>query len=169
MPIRLRTLREAATRSVPTLAKNLTEARDQGIRTAFLCHSHKDQEYVRGIEKLLVEEGWRVYIDWQDSTMPAVPNEQTASKIKRRISSANFFLFLATPNSTNSKWCPWEIGYADGVKSLDSIFIIPTTNDQGQHFGNEYLQLYRHIDISKGGPLGTWRPLEETGVLLKSI
>ena len=47
---------------------------------------------------------------------------------KRRIELADFFLFLATRNSMSSRWYPWEIGYADGAKPIDTILVIPTSS-----------------------------------------
>ena len=77
--------------------------------------------------------------------MPAKPNRATAEKIKRRIKQLHWFLYLATANSSNSKWCPWEIGYADGIKNIERIIIIPTT-DGNLNYGSEYLDLYRRVD-----------------------
>ena len=58
----------------------------------------------------------------------------------------DWFLFLATSNSIQSRWCPWEIGFADSVKSYEKILIIPTEDDYGNWYGNEYLQLYKKVD-----------------------
>lgn len=112
-------------------------------RTAFLCHSHRDQSLVRGLIVLLKEEGVDLYIDWKDHTMPETPDGVTARKIQDKIESCDIFLFLASANSKASRWCPWEIGYADS--SEKRIYIIPTSNYQGD-YGNEYLQLYPRID-----------------------
>ena len=101
--------------------------------------------------------------------MPDTPNRQTAAKIKERIVDHNLFLFLATVNSMASRWCPWEIGYADGKKPIDSILIIPTSDGNINH-GNEYLQLYRRIDWSDLKKLGVWRPGEySNGILLENV
>ena len=43
-------------------------------------------------------------------------------------------------------WCPWEIGCADSIKGYEKILIIPTEDDFGNWYGNEYLQLYKKID-----------------------
>ncbi|PUU61759.1 hypothetical protein DCL23_26205, partial [Citrobacter freundii] len=60
--------------------------------------------------------------------------------------TTDWFLFLATKNSTQSRWCPWEIGFADIAKGYEKILIIPTENDSGVWYGNEYLQLYKRMD-----------------------
>ena len=113
------------------------------LKMAFLCHSHKDEELAKGLVVLFKELGITLYVDWQDNTMPEKPNSETAKRIQERIIQSDVFLFLATANSKASRWCPWEIGFADS--SRKNIFIIPTT-DGYSSYGNEYLDLYPNID-----------------------
>lgn len=170
MAVSLTQLRAAASRSstVPVL-KNLSEARAVGRRMVFLCHSHLDKDLAKGLVTLLAESGWTVYIDWADETMPESPNRSTAERIKERITSSAFLLFLATANSTKSRWCPWEIGFSDGSKGADSVLIVPTV-DGSTTYGSEYLQLYKQIDISQFGTATFRRPGEAgTGSLLKAL
>lgn len=142
--------------------RNLYEAKASLARTAFLCHSHKDEDLVRGLVVYFGQIGWNVYVDWMDASLPDSPTRETAQKIQSRIRETDFFLFLATRNSTASRWCPWEIGYADGIQKGDKILIIPTT-EGGIYYGNEYLQLYRRIDTANQGGLGVWEPQDTTG------
>ena len=113
--------------------------------TAFLCHSHLDKELAEGLQVWLAEQGVDLYIDWKDSTMPETPDRETAQRIQRRIVVSDWFLFLATANFKASRWCPWELGYADGKKNLNQIAIVPTADGRGT-YGSEYLQLYRRLD-----------------------
>jgi len=170
MPISINELRTASSRyTAVRKGIALEEARTMHLKTAFLCHSHKDQDLVKGLVILLQEAGWQIYIDWADTSMPDSPNRQTAANIKQRIVDHHFFLFLATSNSMISRWCPWEIGYADGKKPIDHILIIPTTDGRTTH-GSEYLQLYRQIDWSDLRKLGVWQPGEHTnGILLETL
>ena len=82
---------------------------------------------------------------------------RTAKKIQGKIESMKYFLFLATENSMSSRWCPWEIGYANGKKSIDNVLIIPTS-ERGKSHGNEYLQLYRRLDQGFNGKVGVFNP-----------
>jgi hypothetical protein len=157
MPIRTDTLRAAAQRTKTFGPRTLTEARTQGAKTAFLCHSHRDADLAKGLVHFLAEAGWSVYIDWEDATMPDKPNRETATKIQQKIKELHYFLFLATANSVASRWCPWEIGYADGQKPLSQILIVPTTDGSSTH-GNEYLQLYRRVDLGAQGSVEVWQP-----------
>jgi hypothetical protein len=163
MPISTDTLRSASSR----LSKSVTlsEARRLGLRTAFLCHSHRDADLVQGLANLLGEEGLNVYIDWADISMPEQPTRETAKRIQSKILESAFFLFLATSNSMSSRWCPWEIGYADGKKPINTILILPTSDRSGNWHGNEYLQLYRSIDFSTSGRLGVWEAGQTRGAI----
>ena len=149
MAISTKILRSAAGRyyGVNRSPRNLREAQRYNKKTAFLCHSHKDEALAKGLQVILRENGCDLYIDWDDTDMPETPNRDTAVKIQSKIQETDWFLFLATRNSIISRWCPWEIGIADSLKGCNNVIIIPTEDDDGW-YGNEYLQLYRKLDKS---------------------
>lgn len=170
MPIAIETIQAASNLVTKSVKRTLNEAKAANITTAFLCHSHKDESLVKGIINLLEQSGWNVYVDWEDTLMPETPNQETAIRIKKKIKELKYFLFLATSNSTKSRWCPWEIGYADGVKNPNQIIIIPTKEGSGTHHGNEYLQLYPRLDEASGGGLAVWQPGQTSnGIWAKSL
>jgi hypothetical protein len=136
--------------------------------TAFLCHSHLDKELAEGLQVWLAEQGVDLYIDWKDSTMPETPDRETARRIQSSIQTSHWFLFLATANSKASRWCPWELGYADGKKSSSQIAIVPTTDSRGTH-GNEYMQLYRRIDSNSFSQLFLFEPGSGHGTAVRNI
>jgi hypothetical protein len=123
-------------------------------KTAFLCHSHRDDKLAEGLQAMRSEQGVELSIDWKDASIP--PERETASCIQHRIKTCDWFLILATANSMNSRWCPWELDYADGQKQPDRIAIVQTS-DSTTTDGNEYMQLYRRIDTSNAGQL-LWVP-----------
>jgi hypothetical protein len=137
-------------------------------RTAFLCHSHKDSVLAEGLQVWLAEQGVELYIDWKDAAMPERPNQETAERIKVRIKTCDWFLFLATGSSMSSRWCPWELGYADGTKQADRIAIVPTSEGLTT-YGNEYIQLYRRVDLSSAGELLWVPPNSNQGQYVRSI
>jgi len=167
--ISLESLRSAATRYKGARYRTLNEAKTHGAHRGFLCHSHKDAEYVKGLVQQLSEAGMNLYVDWEDQAMPEVPDRTTAERIQQAIISADFFLFLATPNAVISRWCPWEIGYANGKKQLQQILIVPTADASGKHYGNEYLQLYRQIDTRSGNRLEAVEPGRPSGVSVAQL
>lgn len=155
-------LRNAARQSTGVVAKRASQ------RTAFLCHSHLDRELAEGLQVRLREQGFDLYIDWQDASMPPTPNSETADKLRGKIIACDWFLFLATANSVASRWCPWELGYADGKKPHDRIAIVPTSDHQTTH-GNEYIALYRRIDNAQGGGIGMFGPASSQAVFVRSL
>lgn len=123
--------------------QNVAEGVGGRRKTAFLCHSHKDEALVKGLIRLFKDAGVDLYVDWADHTMPDSPNKETAENIQKRIETSDIFLFLATANSKASRWCPWEIGFTDSKGK--GVYIIPT-KDSCRNYGNEYLELYPNID-----------------------
>jgi len=148
-------------------AEVINEAKATGKQTAFLCHSHKDARLAKAVQAFMSEQGWEVYIDWDDPAMPDKPNRETASKIQGRIRSLDWFLFLATQNSMSSRWCPWELGYADGVKQIENILVLPTSDPAGS-YGSEYLDLYRHFMPTKDNGFGVFRS-DGSGVYVRAL
>lgn len=168
MPISISDLRLEAQKGDRRVANSLSEAQRSRVPTAFLCHAHKDRPLVQGVANLLNEAGWRVYVDWMDGSMPDKPNRETADKIKKRIRELDFFLFLATSNSMESRWCPWEIGFADPHKYPERLFIIPTKLGLSTS-GSEYLELYHRIDLRSDGTLAVMSPGQIFGTRLRDL
>lgn len=162
-------LLDASRRAPRTVARTLSEARSLGIRTAFLCHSHRDRELAQGLVTTFAEKGCKVYVDWMDASMPEKPDRTTAVRIQQKIIECDLFLFLGTEKSMASRWCPWELGYADGKKDYNRLLIVPTRTGATTH-GNEYLDVYRRVELSNGGIVASWRPREtSSGVLLEHL
>lgn len=113
----------------------------------FLSHSHLDKTIVSKISLLLDKIDTELYVDWLDKTLPDTTNKITADTIKNKIRECNYFLFLATYHGLRSKWCNWEIGIADILKSENKLAILPIQSKSGNWVGNEYLQLYPEMII----------------------
>jgi hypothetical protein len=155
MPIPQINIRIAKGTVFEATANDKFTARASRLKTAFLCHSHKDRDLALALQDFLWKHGWKLYIDWQDASMPDRPNRETADKIQGKIRENDWLLFLATQNSMTSRWCPWEIGYGDSAKGKEKVVIIPTSDASGS-YGSEYLELYRRIDLSSDGRVVTF-------------
>ncbi|RAI62150.1 hypothetical protein DOZ80_31410 [Pseudomonas fluorescens] len=127
-----------------TLIKSMTRSEPT---STFLSHSSKDKELVFGAMKVIQNHGGLPYIDEIDPEMPPYTTEATADLLKQRIRETKRFVLLTTPNSKDSRWVPWELGIADGVKGLSKIalFAASDTTDNDQWTSSEYLGLYRRI------------------------
>jgi hypothetical protein len=113
----------------------------------FLSHSSKDKELVVGAIKVLEGHGAKVYIDEIDPEMPPYTSEETAGILKSRIQQTQRFVLLASANSKDSRWVPWELGVADGYKSLNKIALFPAAENSSEPdwASWEYLGLYHRI------------------------
>lgn len=114
----------------------------KATKTIFLSHSHLDKTIVSKIGLLFSKLQTEIYVDWLDKTMPETTNKLTANTIKSKIQECHHFLFLATYHGLRSKWCNWELGIADSIKSEGKLAILPIETKSGNWKGNEYLQLY---------------------------
>lgn len=150
--------------------RNLRAASAGAATTIFLSHSHKDRELAKGLKNFLGNLGINLYIDWEDTDMPQPPNRETATALKRRINSTEYFLMLCTENALQSRWVPWEIGIADTQKAFGKILVAPVADSLGRFNGSEYLQLYRRIIINNAGTAEVFDPDKQyTGTPLKDI
>ena len=140
-----------------------------GKQTAFLCHSRKDASMAKGLQGFLQSEGWMVYIDWEGSSMQPTPGPLTSQNTRERIKRLDWFIYLATTNSATSRWCGWEMGYADAVKPADRILIIPTYDSDAKRHGREFMDLYRHISKAAQGGYGVFDPVTRRGPLLQRL
>jgi hypothetical protein len=113
----------------------------------FLSHSSKDDDLVVGATRVLEGHGATVYTDEVDPAMPPYTNEETANLLKQRIQQAQKFVLLASANSKESKWVPWELGIADGYKGIGRIALFPAAESTNDTIWAswEYLGLYRRI------------------------
>ncbi|MDT8389179.1 MAG: toll/interleukin-1 receptor domain-containing protein [Lentisphaeria bacterium] len=112
--------------------------------TIFLSHSHKDRELIEPAIAFLRSHGVSVYVDWTDEGMPDVVSGETAKKIKEKIREQRKFLVMVTENSKDSRWVPWELGFADPVKGMDHIATFPIA-EKSDFVQNEYMKIYPKI------------------------
>lgn len=115
--------------------------------STFLSHSSKDDDLVAGAIQVLENHGGKVYVDEIDPEMPPYTSEKTAELLKSRIRDTSRFVLLASKNSKESKWVPWELGIADGEKGMSKIALFPASDSRyDQSWASwEYLGLYRRI------------------------
>lgn len=116
----------------------------------FLSHSSKDAELVLGVVTILEGFGYSVYVDWLVDTQLSRENvnRSTAEILRKRMKQSNSLLYLATSNSSESKWMPWELGYFDGHKP-ERTAILPVLDSANSTFnGQEYLGIYPVVNKS---------------------
>ena len=118
----------------------------------FLSHSSLDHGEVLILIDLFNKCGYSVYVDWifdkQLDRSNVTP--QTAKTLRERMKQSRGLSYLATSNASQSKWCPWELGYFDGKSGNSRCCILPVLSSAtSTYHGQEYLGLYPYLEYSK--------------------
>lgn len=115
----------------------------------FLSHSSLDKKLVYTLIELFNEAKYSVYVDWIEDTQldRSNVNKNTAKTLRKRMDVSKGLSYVATSNSTDSKWCPWELGYFDGKK--DGRCCILPIMDGNTFKGQEYLSLYPYMEYDQ--------------------
>lgn len=156
-----------------SVSRHLKKAMTDSVRTrVFLSHSHADinktdPEEVEGARGVLAAQGVDIYVDSEDPEMPGTTSSRTADILKVRIKQCDRFIVLATNNARNSKWVPWELGFADEAKGMSNIAIFPVADSTGTWIGNEYMGLYPQIRMTDQGASGVFPPEADAGTWLE--
>lgn len=114
-------------------------------KQVFLSYRRKDKNYVKPIVNILKRLGVNIYIDYLDDSLPDKPNDATAAILREKIKSSQKFILMATPNSSESNWIPWELGLGDGFITYPNVAIFPITNDSNYWNEREYYSIYGYI------------------------
>lgn len=121
------------------------------IYDIFLSHSYLDKELVYALVRLFNKAQYSVYVDWMFDTEldRSSVNKRTSEVLRARMDSSKGLAYVATNNTAQSKWCPWELGYEDG-KTKGRCAILPILDYGSTSFkGQEYLGLYPYIEYEK--------------------
>lgn len=115
--------------------------------STFLSHSSKDKDLLPGAIQILERHGATVYTDKKDESLPPYTSTETAEILKGRIHVSKKFVLLTTAQSKDSRWVPWELGLADGYKTVQNTAIFPSVDSQAdtKWAEREYLGIYRRI------------------------
>ena len=127
------------------LRKAMTDSTKSLSKYIFLSHSHHDRKFVEDAQEFFALFGVDLYIDWLDPEMPGLTSPKTAANLKIKIRNCHRFVVLASNNAGSSKWVPWELGYADSVKTMKNIAIFGLADNSGSWIGNEYIGIYPRI------------------------
>lgn len=117
----------------------------------FLSHSSLDKTLVLTLVKIFNDAGYSVYVDWiNDKQLDrSAVSSSTANTLKLRLLESNGLSYIATQNTMTSKWCPWELGLADGMKSGRACILPILDNSQSAYHGQEYLGIYPYLEYAK--------------------
>lgn len=78
----------------------------------FISHQKNDSEVASKIADYLVEAGVDIYFDQYDTTIDRSNPQSVVQAISYGINNCTHMLVVFSPNTLDSMWVPWEIGYA---------------------------------------------------------
>lgn len=113
----------------------------------FISHSTDDADTILGLVELLKDYGLKSYVDWLDDPLldRKHVNSTTAKVLRKRIKQSKCLLYAYSENSINSRWMPWELGYADG--EIGKVVICPIADAKDGTFQLvEYLSIYPYAE-----------------------
>jgi hypothetical protein len=89
--------------------------KNSGINCVFLSHQQKDKNTCKKIADYLLNANIDVYFDEYDDDLKdfrQTNNPQgVVDSIRGGINNSSHMLVIVSPNTIQSRWVPWEIGY----------------------------------------------------------
>lgn len=116
----------------------------------FLSHSSLDHDEVIILLQLFNKSGYSVYVDWIYDKQLDRSNvtAKTAETLRMRMQQSRGLSYWATDNASHSKWCPWELGYFDGLSNSRCCILPVLTHEASTYKGQEYLGLYPYLQYA---------------------
>lgn len=113
----------------------------------FISYSWNDRAFADKVVQLLEHCAYSVYIDYNDKRLDRNNvTEDTAKHIISQMNKCKGLLYLYSPSSSVSKWCPWEVGVFSGMKSFRCANLPLTQNTDDDFKKQEYLEIYPYIE-----------------------
>lgn len=78
----------------------------------FISHQKKDAEVARKIADYLEDAGIDTYFDQYDNSIDRSDPNSVVQAIRTGIENSTHMIVVFSPNTFESMWVPWEIGYA---------------------------------------------------------
>lgn len=111
------------------------------IKCVFISHQKRDSSAAKMIADYLIAAGVNVYFDEYDNTLDLTNPTSVVAGIKDGLNHSSHLLVLLSQSALQSKWIPWEVGYAYDTKKIISL----TLKEISSYELPEYLQITRII------------------------
>ncbi len=115
------------------------------------------------------DKGLTVYVDWIDDRKldRSKVTKATASGLREQMNRCKCLIYAYSPNTIQSRWCPWELGYFDGKNGRSYVMPIVEKESDG-YLGIEYVGLYPKIveEEARDGTMNLYVKLQDKYVYL---
>lgn len=117
----------------------------------FISHQKKDSDAAKNIADYLQDAGIDVYFDQYDKSINRSDPQSVVNAIKRGIENSSHMLVLFSPNTLESMWVPWEIGYAyNSVVKLNVLRLKGVAKDKLPEYlkvANTIMSIYQFNNL----------------------
>ena len=129
---------------------NFSQRKELDSYDIFLSYSWNDRSFAYKVVELLKSCSYTTYVDYSDSQLDRRHvSEKTAKRLVEKMKKCKGLLYLYSPSSSVSKWCPWEVGVFSGIKNFRCANL-PLVEVSGESFnGQEYLDIYPYVEYEK--------------------
>ena len=76
-------------------------------------------------------------------------SSDTALHLAEVMQKCKGLIYIHSPNSTLSKWCPWELGYFSGYRKFMCSYLPLLENSNDKFPKQEYLSIYPIVEFAK--------------------
>lgn len=99
----------------PTKYKNRSDFLSQNVKCVFISYQQKDKAEARKVADYFQNAGIDVYLDEYDKELRIHHQSNNPKKVTEAIcmgiNNSSHMLVVVSPNTINSSWVPFEIGY----------------------------------------------------------
>lgn len=135
----------------------------RGKLCIFISHQKRDTEACRKIAEYLKSVGIDVYFDEYDRDLKIAVQEDNPKKvvnaIKIGIKNSTHMLCVISPNTLDSKWVPFEVGYGYDITKVVVLTLKNIKNSQLPHYIRavpiirDIHDINKFIENQKGKPI----------------
>lgn len=116
----------------------------------FISYSWKDRSFAYKVVELLENCSYTVYVDYNDFKLDrSKVDEDTVKRLIEKMKKCKGLLYLYSPSSSVSKWCPWEVGVFSGIKNFRCANLPIVDKCTDEYKNQEYLELYPYVEYEK--------------------
>ena len=116
----------------------------------FISYSWKDRSFAYKVVELLENCSYTVYVDYNDFKLDrSKVDEDTVKRLIEKMKKCKGLLYLYSPSSSVSKWCPWEVGVFSGIKNFRCANLPIVDKSADEYKNQEYLELYPYVEYEK--------------------
>lgn len=106
----------------------------QNVKCVFISHQRADKDICREIADYLIAAGIDVYFDEYDNDLKIanqIQNPKAVTKaILKGINNSSHMLCVVSPNTLDSKWVPFEVGFGYDKTKLGVLLLKGIKKDQ---------------------------------------